>query len=1336
MTAKRTKIALILMLALVVLAVLVACKPDDETPTLPTPQEPSDVQVTLTVDFGIQGAANYTQQVTAGKEFYSVLADVVRPICSYTFAGYLYNGEPVTSQTLAPQTDFTVTTQWQATYKVEHYLEQDDGTYALSAELTQTQQALLGAQVTATPRQIEGYEADLAIEGTVSSAMLNGNDVTLRIYYNRKSVTLHFDKGLALSAAGDMADVTVKASQTVVLPTCSFLSAATFVGYNTAKDGSGDSYSAGQQCSFSQSVTLYAIWQAAVTQKVWVESFDGTFSPADDIVSQVAVGANVTAANPDEDKYVSAQHADSVTSGTVAESGLTLTSYWALRTFNVSYNDDPEGTQPVSVKYGGTFTVRTPSAGPEHTLILYYTDITAAQHYDFGAEITVTSDITLYSVVALLFTDANGSGDVIRLRGDIVGRGSVTLVRDGTEYPGFIDQTDPDSPTDFDVLVGENRLYGRIVDAENYLFAYASQERGTYMLLDTMYYERSTEAGQPDTHGLAIPTEMLVLDGYGNGVYARPEEGTNRTENYNCTYTFNADTGDYTLAGAMPNGKQVQFDFKLAQQDVHLDDDPDGDVLQGYFLQYQAKMAHMYVYVYNQQPDASQILQLDGYGNAQILRLDVDSPDDPPRVVSTGLYVYANYMDADDPEMVYLPLDGTADQSFYFIVTYAQDPLGGYTPVYLVRHNELGEYHNADAANLSTLWLDGYGGAYYYPDGTDEGAMEGFYTINPARTGQDGQYVVSVTLVDGGDITFDVDLPNRTFSINEDGAFVIDEDGALTKYSGGSPVVEVPEGVKTIASGAFDSSKKLTQVVLPATLQAIEDYAFQNSASADMKSTLQVVVFKSATPPTIGADVFRWIAGNFTIIVPDGAEEAYRSAFAGSTPSQPNGYAQYVTTRAELANRREFEVEQGVLVRYNNKDESPANVTINIPDGVTAIANGVFGGLQYIVAVDLNGVKVIGDNAFSGCVNLAQVTFGSDITSIGNNAFASCALTEVRLGNVQTIGNGAFAGNGGLTNVTMGSVGSLGAQIFAECATSYGPDGTPIPAELVLAFTADVPPTILSNTFFGVAALRIYVPSYEAGLTFAQASGWSKHAAALRVKADSAEVWYSKADASARLEIGDRIMFSETYFGLYRRNGDTLTVSWFEYSDLSLGFRIITNTLTVGANGEMTGADFSASGDENVYVFVKQGTTVTYTDSIGHTLTVTFGSTAGAYDASNVTFVFDGRRMTFSHNGYVYTVTLHSDGTFSATQRVQPTTATYTAADGSTLTITFGTSSYAVGVLVNVDGNRFEVSSAYTWYLVKQSDNVYSFTFRHTAGTYVITITLSGSTFTYSWVKQ
>lgn len=85
-----------------------------------------------------------------------------------------------------------------------------------------------------------------------------------------------------------------------------------------------------------------------------------------------------------------------------------------------------------------------------------------------------------------------------------------------------------------------------------------------------------------------------------------------------------------------------------------------------------------------------------------------------------------------------------------------------------------------------------------------------------------------------------------------------------------------------------------------------------------------------------------------------------------------------------------------------------------------------------------DGIKEIGEEAFSGNDDLIQVDIGDQVEKIGYRAFADCgSLRTVRTGNgVQEIGMGAFSNDTSLVNVSLGDqVKDIGSGAFAGCSS-------------------------------------------------------------------------------------------------------------------------------------------------------------------------------------------------------------------------------------------------------------------------------------------------------------
>ena len=79
-------------------------------------------------------------------------------------------------------------------------------------------------------------------------------------------------------------------------------------------------------------------------------------------------------------------------------------------------------------------------------------------------------------------------------------------------------------------------------------------------------------------------------------------------------------------------------------------------------------------------------------------------------------------------------------------------------------------------------------------------------------------------------------------------------------------------GITAVPSWCYSGNSKLTQIYLPSSVQAIENYAFNNSTA------LNTLVCLAVTPPTLGYNVFAGIPEGLTVYVPEKSIELYEAA--------------------------------------------------------------------------------------------------------------------------------------------------------------------------------------------------------------------------------------------------------------------------------------------------------------------------------------------------------------------------------------------------------------------------------------------------------------------------
>ena len=380
--------------------------------------------------------------------------------------------------------------------------------------------------------------------------------------------------------------------------------------------------------------------------------------------------------------------------------------------------------------------------------------------------------------------------------------------------------------------------------------------------------------------------------------------------------------------------------------------------------------------------------------------------------------------------------------------------------------------------------------------------------------------ITSVTIGDGvtsiGDDAFrsctgltSVTIPDSVTSIGD------------SAFSGctGLTSVTIGSGVTSIGDYAFYNCSGLTSVTIPDSVTSIGDYAFYNCSGltsvtigAGVKSIgssafeycykLVEVYNKSSLSITAGStsngyigyyakNVYTAEGGSWLTDTSDGyrflydGTKGYLMGYYGEAIdiTLPDSFSAYDGTNVNT-----YEIYQYAF--YGDT----AVITVTIPDSVTSIGDRAFYYCTGLTEINWNAVSVadfdsgsdvfykagtaddgiavtfgesvekipaylfyisnasdrpniksvtigsnvtsIGDDAFYGCTDLTSVAIGDGVTSIGSSAFYECTgLTSVTIGaGVTSIGESAFEDCTGLTSVTIGAgVTSIGSSAFRYC---------------------------------------------------------------------------------------------------------------------------------------------------------------------------------------------------------------------------------------------------------------------------------------------------------------
>jgi hypothetical protein len=244
----------------------------------------------------------------------------------------------------------------------------------------------------------------------------------------------------------------------------------------------------------------------------------------------------------------------------------------------------------------------------------------------------------------------------------------------------------------------------------------------------------------------------------------------------------------------------------------------------------------------------------------------------------------------------------------------------------------------------------------------------------------------------------------------------------------------IPDSFTTIPSNSFASCGKLVTVRIPSSVKSIGNKAFR-----DCNQLTSVAIPDSVT--SIGDNAFHF-CGLTSVSLPDGlisiGDAAYDQCRQLTNVTLPSsvtsigarafgGCFRLKAIEVDTSNPAYSSLE-GVL--FNKARSTLIQHPINrsgaytIPDSVTAIGDGAFGGCEGLTSVTIpDGVTTLGEGAFGGCNGLRNIALPNSLASIGDWALAQCqGLTSVNIPDgVTSLGDGALAGCPRLTTITLPS---------------------------------------------------------------------------------------------------------------------------------------------------------------------------------------------------------------------------------------------------------------------------------------------------------------------------
>lgn len=258
-----------------------------------------------------------------------------------------------------------------------------------------------------------------------------------------------------------------------------------------------------------------------------------------------------------------------------------------------------------------------------------------------------------------------------------------------------------------------------------------------------------------------------------------------------------------------------------------------------------------------------------------------------------------------------------------------------------------------------------------------------------------------------------------------DGFFLTIIDGVLIDVEYGNTsadVLTIPDDVRVISKQAFEDVC-LKEVILPASLESIEDEAFKNSTLA--KIDLTNVKF-------LGNKVFEFselgeiIYSKYLTYIPE-------RCFRGSNLAEfeiPKQVTALKTGCFEGTNLERIDLsgiitlEEFVFFDCFNLKE------IILSETITEIPDGFCRRCQCLEKINLSHVQFIGVCAFSGCSNLDA---GNLSAKIDRHAFEGTAVRNLNIKDISNLDKGVYQNCGNLESVTISGNGEIPDRLFSEC---------------------------------------------------------------------------------------------------------------------------------------------------------------------------------------------------------------------------------------------------------------------------------------------------------------
>ena len=236
--------------------------------------------------------------------------------------------------------------------------------------------------------------------------------------------------------------------------------------------------------------------------------------------------------------------------------------------------------------------------------------------------------------------------------------------------------------------------------------------------------------------------------------------------------------------------------------------------------------------------------------------------------------------------------------------------------------------------------------------------------------------------------------------------FVI-EDGILKGFNGTEKDtnVVIPEGINRISKGVFENNPYVKSIVLPSTLEVLEDNVFSgcsNLMSIEFTSDFPEKDIKCVNYKGVEKELkdYNWsVPGVVFIVANENVKANLYKCF-----NYLRRESIYTKDEIVVANDTIISADGETLIKGINF----ADGVFTMPSGIKHIASHCFNENANLRAIDLTGVETIGMYAFYR-TSLEEVVLPATVVSIGECCFSEIdALRTIKIEGALEIGDSAF----------------------------------------------------------------------------------------------------------------------------------------------------------------------------------------------------------------------------------------------------------------------------------------------------------------------------------------